>query len=120
MEKVKVVMYGLGYIGNGLVELMVDKEWIEIVGAIDSAKDKVGKDLGEVTGIGKKLGVIVSDDADAVLSSSKANLVAHSTPFFPDQTDVQIMQCIASLHFLKLFSILAFLFLNYFKYLRIT
>ena len=94
MEKVKVVMYGLGYVGCGLVELMMDKEWLKIVGAIDNAKDKVGKDVGEVAGVGKKLGVVVSDDADVVLSSSGADLVTHSTPFFPEQTDSQIMKAI--------------------------
>ena len=81
MEKVKVVLYGMGYVGSGMAQLMAGKDWIEIVGAIDNDKDKVGKDVGEVAGIGRKLNVIISDDSSAVLSSGGANLVAHSTPF---------------------------------------
>ncbi len=94
MEKVKTIIWGTGFIGSNLVKLMLDKEWVEIVGAIDSSKDMVGNDLGELAGIDKRLGIIVSDDADAVLSSSGANLVAHATPFFPDESDSQIMKAL--------------------------
>jgi hypothetical protein len=82
MEKIRVVMYGLGAIGSNIAKFLLEKEGIEIVGAIDIAKDKVGRDLGEVLGIGKRLGVMVSDNPKDVLSKACSNMVVHATGSF--------------------------------------
>ncbi len=79
MEKVRVVLYGVGAIGSNIAKLLLEKEGVEIVGAIDIDKNKVGKDLGEALQIGKRLGVIVSDDYRKVLSKACANTVIHAT-----------------------------------------
>jgi len=79
MEKVRVVLYGIGAIGSSIAKSLLEKEGIEIVGAIDIAKDKVGKDLGEVLQIGKRVGVVVSNDPKKVLSKACANIVIHAT-----------------------------------------
>jgi len=79
MEKVRVVLYGVGAIGSSIAKLLLEKEGIEIVGAIDIAKDKVGKDLGEVLQIGKRIGVIISNDYRKVLSKACCNVVIHAT-----------------------------------------
>ena len=59
MEKIKVVLYGVGAVGSLIAKHLLQKKGIEIVGAIDVVKEKVGKDLGEVLGIGKHVGVII-------------------------------------------------------------
>jgi len=74
-----VVLYGLGAIGSNVAKFLLKKEGIEIVGAIDVAKDKVGKDLGEVLQTGKRVGVVVSDDYKKVFSKACANIVIHAT-----------------------------------------
>jgi 4-hydroxy-tetrahydrodipicolinate reductase len=79
MEKIRVVLYGVGAIGSRIARFLLKKEGVEIVGAIDIAKDKVGKDLGEVLDIGKRLGVVVSNDPRAVFSKACANIVVHAT-----------------------------------------
>jgi hypothetical protein len=79
MEKLRVVLYGIGAIGSRIAKFLLEKNGVKIVGAIDVAKEKIGKDLGEVLGIGKRLGVAVSDDSDAVLSKVNASIVIHST-----------------------------------------
>jgi len=79
MEKIKVVLYGIGAIGSRIAKFLLEKEGVEIVGAIDVAKDKVGKDLGEVLGIDKRLGIIVSNNPEAVLTSDRADVVVHAT-----------------------------------------
>ena len=94
MERIKIVLFGIGYIGQGLASLMKDKDWIQIVGAVDNDKAKIGKDLGEITGEKKNIGITVSDDIERVIKSSQASLVAHATPFFPNETDHQIMNCL--------------------------
>ncbi|MFQ6073576.1 MAG: NADP-binding protein, partial [Candidatus Bathyarchaeia archaeon] len=79
MEKIRVVLYGIGSIGSRIAKLLLEKNGVEIVGAIDIAKDKVGKDLGEVLGIHKQLGVVVSDDPKSVFDKACANIVVHAT-----------------------------------------
>jgi 4-hydroxy-tetrahydrodipicolinate reductase len=79
MEKVRVVLYGVGAMGSRIAQFLLEKEGVEIVGAIDIAKDKVGKDLGEILQTNKKLGVVISDDLKRVLSKCRADLVVHAT-----------------------------------------
>lgn len=90
MEKIRLVLYGVGAVGSRLAKFLLQKEGVKIVGAIDVAEDKVGKDLGEVLGVGKQLGIIVSDNPDDVFSKVKADAVVHATTSFLEQTYPQI------------------------------
>ncbi|MCX6643329.1 MAG: hypothetical protein NTV15_08065 [Candidatus Bathyarchaeota archaeon] len=85
MKSVKVVPYGIGVIGQKLVTHLLEKEGIEIVGAIDINPKIVGKDLGEVMGI-KKLGVKINSDVDKVLEETKPDVVTHTTMSYLKQT----------------------------------
>jgi 4-hydroxy-tetrahydrodipicolinate reductase len=77
--KIRVVQFGCGPIGCSVAKLASQRRDIELVGAIDIDKEKAGKDLGEVIGLDKPLGVIISADADAVLSRTKPDIVLHTT-----------------------------------------
>lgn len=90
MEKVKVILYGVGAVGSLIAKHLLQKEGIKIVGAIDIAEDKVGKDLGEILGLNRKLGVKVSDDADSALSKVEADIAVHATSSFFKNTYPQI------------------------------
>jgi hypothetical protein len=94
MEKLRLVLYGVGAIGSRIAEFLLEKEGVEIVGAIDVAKEKVGKDLGDVLTLDRQLGVAVSDDPDAVLSKVKADVVVHATTSFMKQAYPQIAKVI--------------------------
>ena len=94
MDKVRVVVCGVGAVGRHIAKFLLEKEGVEIVGAIDIAEEKVGRDLGEVIGVKKKLGVVVSDDADAVLSRAKADLMLHATTSFLRQIYPQIAKAL--------------------------
>ena len=63
---VRAVVYGVGEMGSIVTRLLVERG-VEIVGAIARSKTKVGRDLGEVAGLGRRLGVFVESDAEAVL-----------------------------------------------------
>jgi len=90
MEEVKAVLYGVGAVGSLIAKFILEKEGIEIVGAVDTAKDKIGKDLGVVLGLEKKLGIIVSNNVDATLSKAKADIAIHATSSYLKDTYSQI------------------------------
>lgn len=57
--KPRLVLYGIGQFGKHVVRFAVQKGW-PIVAAFNRAGEKVGKDVGELAGIGK-IGVVVQD-----------------------------------------------------------
>lgn len=90
MRNLKVVLYGVGAVGSLIAKFLLEKKGVEIVGAVDIAKDKVGKDLGEVLGLKRKLGVKISKDVDAVLAEVEADIAVHTTSSFLKATYPQI------------------------------
>jgi hypothetical protein len=90
VRKVKIVLYGVGAVGSLVAKFLLEKEGVDIVGAIDVAKDKVGRDLGEVLGIERRLKIKVSSDTDSVLSKVKADIAVHTTSSFLRDTYPQI------------------------------
>lgn len=85
MKTIRVVSYGVGVIGRRIAEHLLSKGGVEIVGAIDIDPNKVGKDLGELLGR-QPIGVVVSDDVDDVLSSTKPDIIVHSTTSYLKDT----------------------------------
>ena len=67
---------------------------LKIVGAIDIDRSLVGRDLGEVAGIGSKLGFSISADADAVLSQTRPDAVFLTTSSYPKTVYPQIERCV--------------------------
>jgi hypothetical protein len=90
MEKIKVVSYGMGAVGGFIAKFLLEKEGVEIVGAVDVAKDKVGKDLGEVLGLKQKVGIKISENIESVLQETKADIAIHATSSFLKDTYPQI------------------------------
>ena len=94
MENVRIVLYGVGAMGARIANFLLKKGGVEIVGAIDIDKGKVGKDIGEILGTGQQLGIKVSNNPDAVFSKVNADVVVHSTTSFLKQTYPQIVTVI--------------------------
>nr|MDO8099847.1 NADP-binding protein [Candidatus Njordarchaeota archaeon] len=89
-----MILFGIGAMGGRIAKFGLDKRGLEIVGAIDIAEDKVGKDLGEVLELGKMLGVVVTDDPVDLFSKVKANIVVHSTTSYLRDVYPQIAKCV--------------------------
>jgi hypothetical protein len=79
LKRIKIVQYGLGPVGVGIVEVLLSRPWVEVVGAIDTDKNKVGKDLGEFLKTPKTLGVRVSEKARDVLKRESPDIITHAT-----------------------------------------
>ena len=73
-KAITVAQYGIGPIGAEIVRLMLTKPWLKLVAAIDNDPDKVGRDVGDVVGLGRAVGVIVTPEL-----STRAMVVSHST-----------------------------------------
>jgi 2,4-diaminopentanoate dehydrogenase len=79
MATIRVLPFGLGPIGAAIVKQFAARPGFKIVGAIDIDPAKVGRDLGDVVGLPKRLGVKVSDAAAKVLKTAKPDVVVLCT-----------------------------------------
>jgi 2,4-diaminopentanoate dehydrogenase len=71
--------FGLGPIGAAIAKQVAARSGFKIVGAIDIDPAKIGRDLGDVVGLPKRIGVKVSGDAAKALKSSKPDVVVLCT-----------------------------------------
>ncbi len=96
-EEIKVVHVGLGPVGSRIVRHIVnEREGIKYVGAIDINPEIVGKDLGEVAEVGKKLGIEVSSESRKVFEETRPDIAIYSTTSFLKDIFPQIEPAIES------------------------
>jgi len=76
---IRVMHFGLGPIGVGVLRQIATRKGFKAVGGIDIDPAKVGKDLGEIAGLDRKLGVKVTDDAVAAIKKAKPDVVVLCT-----------------------------------------
>lgn len=96
MEKYRTIHYGIGAIGSEVLRLALQRQDIQVVGAIDTHPAKAGRDLGDVLGVGRELGVTVSYDAEAFLRSTAADVVVQATGSHLTAVYPQLMQAVAA------------------------
>ncbi len=90
MKSIRVVQVGLGSIGQACVKTLLQKPGITLVGGVDIAPERVGKDLGEVCGLGKRLGIAVRGDGAAALADWQPHVVVHTTSSFLNRVEEQL------------------------------
>jgi hypothetical protein len=78
---IRVVHQGLGPIGRGVAALVLEDPDLETVGALDINPAYRGKDLGDLLGT-RRLGIEVRDDAEALLSEVRPDVVVLATCSF--------------------------------------
>jgi 4-hydroxy-tetrahydrodipicolinate reductase len=79
MPSIRVLHFGLGPIGAAVVRQAAARPGFRIVGAVDIDPAKVGRDLGEVAGVGRPLKVKVMPDAKKAIKASKPDVVVLCT-----------------------------------------
>lgn len=95
-NEVKVVLFGVGPLGVAIAKGMLEKKGMRIVGVIDTAKELVGKDLGEILKLGKTVGMTVTDDAQGLLSRVKPNIAVIATRSSVSAIYPELSLCIKS------------------------
>jgi 4-hydroxy-tetrahydrodipicolinate reductase len=109
----KVILYGIGSIGSQIARSVLNKPWLQVVGAVDAAPDKIGRDLGEIIGLKRNTGIIIQE-ADEVISKVQADVVIHSTSSRLREVFSQIETCLKSeLNVVSTCEELAFPYLKY-------
>ena len=79
MDKIRVIQYGLGSIGLEIVETLLTRPWVDVVGAVDIDNTKVGKDIGQFLKTPRRTGIIVSHKSDELLKRTNPDVVTHAT-----------------------------------------
>ncbi len=75
---INTVHLGIGPLGQKMVKYAVERGCFNIVGAVDPAPDKAGKDLGELCGI-EPLGITVSSNLDEAIGGKSAEVALVTT-----------------------------------------
>ena len=75
MPNIKVMHFGLSPIGAAVAKQVAARPGFKIVGAIDIDPAKVGRDVGDVVGLPRRVGAKVSGDAAKALRSAKPDVV---------------------------------------------
>jgi len=76
---IRVMHFGLGPIGAAVLRQVATRKGFKPVGGIDIDPDKVGKDLGEIADLNRKLGIKVSEDPVAGIKKAKPDVVVLCT-----------------------------------------
>jgi hypothetical protein len=71
---IKVMHVGLGPIGAGVVRQVSARKGLTIVAAVDIDPAKVGRDIGEVCGLGRRLRIKVTDDVTKAIKAARPDV----------------------------------------------
>ncbi len=96
-KRIRVIHFGLGPIGCGIARVVASRPDYQIVGAVDIDPEKKSKDLGDVIGLNRKLGIKVSADSAKTLKT-KAEVVVHSTGSYLAKVEPQLSAIIRAKH----------------------
>ncbi|MDO5287832.1 MAG: 2,4-diaminopentanoate dehydrogenase [Actinomycetia bacterium] len=77
-RRIRVAQWGLGAMGQGVARLILAKDGLELVGALDINPDLAGKDVSTVLG-GDPVGVAITNDPADILDASKVDVITIAT-----------------------------------------
>jgi 4-hydroxy-tetrahydrodipicolinate reductase len=79
MSEIRVMPFGLGPIGAAVAAQIAERPGLRIVGAIDIDPAKIGRDVGAVIGLSRRLGSNVTAEAARTLRSASPDVVVLCT-----------------------------------------
>ena len=93
-NEVEVILFGLGPMGRLIAKCILEKKGLRVVGAVDVAKDIVGKDLGEILELDQNFGITITDNAEGLISRIKADIAVIATSSCLKDVYPQIALCV--------------------------
>ncbi|TCO61063.1 dihydrodipicolinate reductase [Actinocrispum wychmicini] len=72
---IATVVWGTGNVGRAAIRAVEAHPALKLVGVIVHSPDKVGRDAGDLGDLGHELGIVATDDVDAVLATSPRAVV---------------------------------------------
>lgn len=91
MGKARIISWGLGAMGQGMARLILTKEGLELVGAIEKDQKKIGQDVGQFLNQ-SNTGVTIKASLSEVLADQKADLLLIATGSFTKEVFPQIKE----------------------------
>lgn len=93
-ENVKVIIWGLGAMGKGMAEMLLEKKGVEIVGVV-ARGSKIGKSMYEFLDVerGNRLDVVMGSYED-VIKENTADVVLICTDSFVKESFDKIKYCV--------------------------
>lgn len=77
--KTRTMVVGLGPIGCAVARQLVERRDFALVAAVDLDPAKVGRELGEIAGLGRRTGVRIAADLDAALRRARPEVAVLCT-----------------------------------------
>ncbi|MGH3560110.1 MAG: dihydrodipicolinate reductase, partial [Mycobacterium sp.] len=71
----RIVIWGTGFVGRMVIAEIVKHPLFDLVGVGVSNLEKVGRDVGDICGLGGPVGVTATDDVDALIALAPDALV---------------------------------------------
>ncbi len=78
-DVLRIIQFGLGPIGSATARCVLERNGLELVGAVDIDPAKAGRDVGEVIGLGRPLGIAVTATLAETLAHADADVAIHMT-----------------------------------------
>lgn len=101
-DVVRTLHMGIGAIGAEVVCLLARDPRFRVVAAVDSDPSKIGRDLGEVVGLGQHLGVTVVGDLEQALRQGDAQVMVHTAgSYLPQEVGAITLALSRGLHVLS-------------------
>lgn len=90
-QPITIAQYGVGPIGAEIARLLFTKRWAKLVAAVDVDPAKIGRDLGDVIGLGRNAGIAI----EAALTR-KVDVICHATASSLREVEPQIRRFLES------------------------
>jgi len=78
-DSITVIQVGLGALGRRLTPFLLERPSLQLVGAVDPHPDLAGRDLGEVAGLGRHLGLEIVPDLWEPFSAGQVDVALQTT-----------------------------------------
>ncbi|MGU3499600.1 NAD(P)H-dependent amine dehydrogenase family protein [Mycobacterium sp. C31M] len=89
----RVVVWGTGFVGAMVIAEIVKHPAFELVGVGVSNPAKVGRDVGEICGLGGALGITATDDVDALIALKPDALVHYGPTAAQADANIELITC---------------------------